>query len=114
MRKPPPGALNALVNGTGPGYCIVYPLAGGSRDGTAKDPWVDWELVYQVTCVDRGPEGVRWLVDQLEPALATLTVPDRKILWIRPQPSGVWEDPDTANPSLFFSTPSFRIKTTPA
>lgn len=110
----PPGALAALTAGTGPGYCIVDPIPGGSRSGSVVDPYTDIVLHYQVRCIDRGPEGVRYLSDQIEPALASLTVPNRSLLWVTPTvPSGVWEDPDTANPSLWFSTPTFRIGTTP-
>lgn len=69
----PAGALaNLLKNPPGPGYYIVYPLPGGMRDGSMSDPYADVELVYQVTCVDRGPEGVRWLTDQLESKFAAL------------------------------------------
>jgi len=109
----PKGALEKLIQGTGNGYYICDPTPGGSRDGTAKDPWVDWELVYQFRCIDRGPEGVQWLVDKIDP-FPTLTIPGRRVLWVRPQSSGVWPDEDTANPTLYFSTPTFRIKTTPA
>lgn len=110
----PAGALaNLLKNPPGPGYYIVYPLPGGMRDGSMSDPYADVELVYQVTCVDRGPEGVRWLTDQLESKFAALQVPDRSVLWVKPtMPSGVFRDEETANPPVFFSTPTFRLATT--
>src|SRR5690606_40445671 len=79
----PNGALDALLAGSGPGYYIVYPIGGGSRDGSVADPYADIELTYQITCVDQGPEGVRWLSDQLEPKLAALSVPNRRVLWVR-------------------------------
>lgn len=111
--RAPAGALDALLGGTGPGYYIVYPVSGGDRDGPVVDPWADIEVVYQVTCIDISPEGARWLADQLDSALAALTVPDRSVMWVKPQNSGVWNDDDTAEKTLFFSTPLFRIKTTP-
>lgn len=114
LALPPTGALEDLVAGTGPGYYIVYPIPGGSRDGSVKDPWADVTLHYQITCVDRGPEGARWLSDQLEAALASVTVPNRYVMSVAPtSPSGVWRDDDTAAQPLFSSTPSFRIRTTP-
>lgn len=111
----PAGARDAVAAGTGDGYYIVYPIPGGDRDGPVTDPHTDIELVYQITCIDRGPEGVRWLTDQLEVALAAVTVTGRNIMWIRPSgsPSGVWRDDDTAEPSMFFSAPTFRLATTP-
>lgn len=115
LAEAPAGALDAVVDGTGPGYYVIYPIPGGSRDGSVADPYADIELVYQITCVDRGPEGARWLSDRLEAALDGLTIPNRSILWVNPtSPSGVWRDDDTAAQPLFFSTPSWRIRTTPA
>ena len=110
----PNGALDALLAGSGPGYYIIYPIGGGSRDGSVADPYADIELTYQITCVDQGPEGVRWLSDQLEPKLAALSVPNRRVLWVRPTaPSGIWPDNDTAAQTLYFTTPTFRIRTAP-
>lgn len=111
--RAPAGALGALIAGTGSGYYIVHPLPGGDRDGPAADPWADIELVYQITCIDISPDGARWLADQLEPTIAAVTVPDRSVMWVKPQNSGVWPDDDTAEKTLFMSTPLFRIKTTP-
>lgn len=115
LAKAPDGALDALLNDGGAGYYIVYPIAGGNRDGSVADPYADIELHYQITCVDRGPEGARWLSDQIEVRITTVSVPARSVVWVTPtSPSGVWRDDDTAAKPLFFSTPSYRIRTTPA
>ncbi len=112
--RAPEGALAALLAGTGPGYYVLYPIPGGARDGAVADPWADVELVYQVTCVDVGPEGARWMSDQLEAVIVAVAVPDRKVVWVQPTvPSGVWPDDDTADRTLYFTTPTFRIRTTP-
>lgn len=109
----PEGALDALLNSNGKGYYIVYPIAGGNRDGSVEDPYADIELHYQITCVDRGPEGSRWLSDQVEARLLSVAVPNRSVMWVTPtSPSGVWRDDDTAAKPLYFSTPSYRIRTT--
>lgn len=111
----PEGALAALLQGTGPGYYIVYPIPGGSRDGSVASPYEDVELHYQITCVDQGPEGARWLADQLDAVMEALTVTGRSVMWVTPTPpSGVFADHDTAAQTLFVSTPSWRIRTTPA
>lgn len=117
LAEAPEGALAALMASppTGNGYYIVYPIAGGNRDGPVADPYTDIELHYQITCIDLGPEGARWLSDQIEPALASLAVTGRSIMWTTPtSPSGVWRDDDTADKSLYLSTPSYRIRTTPS
>jgi hypothetical protein len=115
LAEAPDGGLSGVLAHTGEGYYIVYPISGGNRDGTAVDPWADITLHYQVTCVDVGPDGARWLSDQLESALAAVAVADRSVLFVEPtSPSGVWRDDDTAAQPLFMSTPSYRIKTTPA
>lgn len=115
LAEAPDGALDALIEGTGHGYYIVYPIPGGDRDGPAADPYADIELHYQITCIDRGPGGARWLSDQIEDALASLSIDGRSIMWINPtSPSGVFPDDDTAVKRLFLSTPSYRIKTTPS
>lgn len=114
LAEAPAGALDAVVDGTGPGYYVIYPIPGGSRDGSVADPYADIELVYQITCVDRGPEGARWLSDRLEAALAALTVPNRAVMWVTPTPpSGVFKDEDTAAKPLWSTAPTFRIRTTP-
>lgn len=114
LAKAPDGALDALLVGVGLGYFIVYPIGGGHRDGPVADPYADIALHYQITCVDRGPEGARWLSDRLEPALSGLTVPNRSVMSITPTaPSGIWPDDDTAAQRLYLSTPSFKVWTTP-
>lgn len=114
LGEAPAGALDKLLKHTGHGYYVVYPLPGGFRDGPMSDPYADVELVYQVTCVDRGPEGARWLSDQLEAALASVTVAGRGKLWLKPtMPAGVFRDDETSAAPLFISTPTFRFATTP-
>lgn len=111
----PEGALAQLLDGSGSGYFILYPIAGGDRDGPASDPYADITLHYQVTCIDDTFEGARWLADNIEAALDGLVVPNRSVMWVTPTaPSGIWRDDDTANLPLFLSTPSYRIRTTPA
>lgn len=109
----PGDALAALIAG-GPGYMIVYPIPGGWRDGPVADPYTDVEAVYQVTCVDRLPEGVQWLADRCLDALSAVTVTGRTVLWVTPEAlSGVTRDDTLAVEPLYMSTPRFRIATTP-
>ena len=109
----PAGALEAVLAGTGPGYMVLHPRPGGWRDGAVDDPYADVELSYQVTCIDAGIDGVRWLSDRCDAAMRTVTVPGRSTLWVTPGvPSGVWRDDDTAAAGLFYTTPNWRLATT--
>lgn len=110
----PEGALEAITQPpyTGPDYLILYPLNTG-RNGGLSDPYDEAELIYQVTVVGRLADGVRWLVDQIEPALLGLSVPGRSVAWVQPDDdSGVRPDFDT-KPPVLVATPRFRIKTVP-
>lgn len=109
----PAGALKAVQDRTGPDYLVLYPL-NTVRDGSLGDPYSDAELIYQVTVVGRTAEGVRWLVDQIEPALLGVTVTGRVVTQVRPEDdSGVRPDFDT-DPPVLIATPRFRLETVPA
>jgi hypothetical protein len=108
----PPGALEGVRTRTGPDYYCVYPL-NTARDGSLGDPFTQADLIYQVTCVGRLAAGVRWLVDQLEPALHTVTVAGRQIIGVRPSDdAGVRTDFDTT-PPVFTATPRYTLVSVP-
>lgn len=108
----PTGALEGVQNGTGPDYMILWPL-NTVRDGNLGDPYPDAELIYQITCVGRLAAGVRWLVDQVEPALLTVAVAGRAVTQVRPEDdSGVRRD-DDVEPAVFLATPRYRLSTVP-
>lgn len=115
----PPGALEAVQNGTGPDYCILYPL-NTLRGGTdlslssLADPFTDAELIYQITCVGRLAAGVRWLVDRIEPALLTVEIPGRSVVQVRPEDDSRVSPDFDVDPPVFSSTPRYRITTVPA
>jgi hypothetical protein len=108
----PAGALAAVQNKTGPDYLILWPLTT-SRDGTLGDPYTDAEPVYQITCVGRSAAGVRWLVDQIEPALLTVSVTGRAVIQITPEDGGQVRRDDDVEPPVFIATPRYRISTVP-
>lgn len=110
----PDGALEAVQGRpVGPGYFIVYPVQGGGRDGSLADPFADAELVYQITTVARTAQEVRWLVGLIEPALAGLEVDGRVVWQVEPEDGGVLLDRDV-DPPVFYSTPRFRLRSSPA
>lgn len=108
----PPGALDAVQKRTGPDYLILYPL-NTFRDGSLGDPWKDADLVYQVTCVGRLAAGVRWLVDQIEPALLGTTVAGRAITQVVPEDGGQVSLDVDVTPPVYIATPRYRLSSTP-
>ena len=96
-------------------YIVVFPIGGGRRDGSIADPYSDAEFVYQFTIVGRLPEGVRYLAGQIESALIDVTVAGRKVTRVAPEDlEGVYADRDVGPPHPFYSTPRYRLSTTPA
>lgn len=116
--KNPPGALLGVQQATGPDFYTVWPISG-LRDGPSGDPFADVDLIYQINCIGRDADGVRWLQDRIEPALATVAIPGRSVLQIAPEDSGALrpdEDlrPELDGPGVQIVTPRYRISTTPA
>lgn len=122
--RAPDGALNRLLQdpstaGGNDDYMVLYPIAGGSRDGSLEDPYADIQLPYQVTCIGYAAAGVRWMVTRIEPALAGITITGRSIVQIIPDDPGpvrLDEDinPELAGTGLLVGTPRFTLHTTPA
>lgn len=94
-------------------YVVVYRITGGNRSGNLDDPDGDGEFIYQVTCVGESRQQAEWLVDKAEELLANVALEDRDVT-VRPHSNpGVLRD-DTVTPPIFYATPRFRLKTTPA
>lgn len=108
----PAGALDGVRLRTGPDYYIAWPL-NTVRDGSLADPYMDADLVYQITCVGRLAAGVRWLVDQIEPALLTVTVTGRAVTQVIPEDGGAVRQDFDVDPAVFIATPRVRISTVP-
>lgn len=109
----PAGALEGVRLRTGPDYMILWPL-NSLRDGTLADPFRDIELVYQVTCVGRTANGVRWLISRIETALLGATITGRTITQVIPEDGGQVRTDDDIVPNVFLATPRFRLSTVPS
>ena len=109
----PDGALAAVQAGTGPDYMLVFPL-NSLRGGSLGDPYSDGEFVYQITCVGRLAAGVRYLVGQLESALAGVSITGRSVLQVTPEDDGGVRPDTDVTPAVFIATPRYRLSTTPA
>lgn len=108
----PPGALEGVRSRDGEDYIVLYPISG-LRDGSLADD-NDVELVYQTTIVGQAPEGVRWLIDQIESALAGVTIAGRSVLKVSADDIGAVRPDEDVQPPVFIATPVWRIGTTPA
>lgn len=95
-------------------YVTVYPIAGGSRNGTIEAPDDDAELVYQVTCVGQKREQAEWLADKVLTLLGkdTISVTGRKISRVSLQLHPTITRSDDTAPPLFYATPRLRVWTT--
>lgn len=108
----PEDALEGVRLRTGPDYMILYPI-NSVRDGSLGDPWSDAELVYQVTCVGRLADGVRWLVSRIETALIATSITGRAVTQVIPEDGGAVRTDDDIEPDVFIATPRFRLVTVP-
>lgn len=95
-------------------YVVVYNIPGGGMSGSLENPFEDADLVYQVTCVGKNQEQAEWLVDQVMVLVEGFEVEGRSIALVTPDGGpGVRPDKDET-PPVFFSTPRFTVKSTPA
>jgi hypothetical protein len=113
LAEAPDGALEAITEGDGPDYVIVYPISGLRSAISLVDATGDVELVYQTTIVARRPEGARWLIDRIESALSGLTVDDRHIVRVTPDEVGQVRPDTDLTPHVYMATPRWRLWTTP-
>lgn len=96
-----------------PPYAVVYGIPGGRTAGTLDDPHEDAEMVYQVTCVGTTSEQAEWVTDRALglakgfPATG-LIVSDVEVFL-----PGIQRD-DDVTPPLFYATPRFTFRVTPA
>lgn len=98
-------------------YAIVYPLPGGSRDGSAARPYDDITLPYQVQCIGDTASAVRAVVDLVEAALVDtrIAVAGRFVEPVEPSDSGgLTREDETSEEPLFYATPRYEITTRPA
>lgn len=109
----PDGALEAVQARSGPDYYILYPLNSG-RDGSLGDPFADADFHYQITCVGRLANGVRYLAGQLEAALAGVSIAGRVVLQVEIEDDGAVRPDNDVTPPVFIATPRVRLSTVPA
>lgn len=110
--KAPEGALKAVQDRSGPDYMVLYPL-NTTRDGSLGDPFTDADLSYQITCVGRLADGVRWLIDRIEPVLLGVTVAGRAITQVVPEDGGQVRPDDDVRPPVFIATPRYTLQSVP-
>lgn len=106
---------DAVAPDQDPPYVVVYPIPGGSTTGTLATPDDDAILVYQVTCVGKTREQAEWLADKALILLeGNVAVTGRRVLRVSLDMHGGTQRDDQLTPPVFWSTPRFRIISTPA
>ncbi|BBC29997.1 hypothetical protein SGFS_012910 [Streptomyces graminofaciens] len=105
----------APPNGTTTEYVALYVAPGRSVPESLADARLDFDTVFQVTCVGKTEERCLWVADKARRALhGTLTVDGRRA-W-RPEELGgppVQRD-DDVSPPLYFVPVQYRLMSTPA
>lgn len=96
-------------------YVIVYPLSGGTFDGTLGCPDDDAELVWQVTCVGADRRQCEWTADKVNGALVgqRLDVAGRYVSRLEQEMTGGARRDDTVQPPVFIAVPRFRASSAP-
>lgn len=99
-------------------YVVVYPLIGGTFDGTLAEPNDDASLIYQLTCVGASRSQAEYVADAALAALIgqPLTVAGRSVsrVWADLAAGGARRDDTAAGEPLFISTPRIRVESFPA
>lgn len=99
-------------------YVIVYPIPGGTFDGTLADHSDDADLVWQLTCVGATRAQAEYVVDAALAALVAqpLAVAGRSIGKVSADApgGGVRRDDTAAGVPLFIATPRVRAMSYPA
>lgn len=107
-----PGASNFVP------YVIVYPLLGGTVDGSLDDPQADAWPAYQLTSTGGTRAQCELIADRARAvmltAIAGQTIDGRRIgfVLIDALPGATREDDN--QPSLYFAPERFRLQTSPA
>lgn len=106
---------DAVAPDAAPPYAVVYSVSAGGWSGTLAEPYEDAALVFQVTCVGATREQAEWVADKaIATLLGGLSVSGRFIANVAIDLSGGVLRDDQRTPPLFYSTPRFRVLTTPA
>jgi hypothetical protein len=103
---------DATGEGLSAPYVVVYRISG-TRDGEADAPDDRAELVFQLTCVGTGRQQAEWVQDKAEAALRSIAVAGRSVRLYVDSDGPVSRDDDAPIP-LFYSTPRYRLWTTPS
>lgn len=98
---------------TEPPYVAVYPVPGGGTTGTLANPDDDAFLIYQITCVGVSRQQAEWLEAKALALLGGLQVEGRRIARVALDMHGGIQRDDQAEPPVFYSTPRFRLISTP-
>lgn len=99
-------------------YVIVYPMIGGTFDGSLGEPDDDADLLWQLTCVGHTRKACEATVDEALAVLVgqPLVVPGRSVsrVWSDLAGGAARRDDKAVGPPLFIATPRIRALSYPA
>lgn len=100
----------------GSGYVVVYPLAGGTFDGTVIDSDDDTRAVYQLTAVGSSRKQAEWVADEARVIMktATWTLTNRGVILVHPEFLGGVQRDDDVQPPKFYCPDRWSIWTGPS
>lgn len=118
---PEPGTYawqGAVGESTFIGYVIVYPLIGGTFDGSLGEPDDDADLLWQLTCVGFSRKQCEKVADDALASLIgyPLAVTGRSVSRLHADLAGggARRDDTAAGQPVFIATPRIRAKSYPA
>jgi hypothetical protein len=97
------------------GYGIVFPVAGGSSDGSVGQPDSDADLIYQVSTWGGTRAAADAVLDKANAVLLAwpLYIPGRVVQSVRVDTYGGTRREDTGEPALYMAFNRYRVYTTP-
>ena len=114
------GWTNAPGQSTFRPYAVVWPVPGGSTDGTLAHPDEDAQSLYQVTGVGSTVEQAEWVADVarialLAPGAVEITDPSdtRVVQTVTIDTLGGCRRDDDVDPAVWITADRFRVLSTP-
>lgn len=95
-------------------YVVVHTIPGGRISGTLENPHEDAEIVYQATCVGSTRRQAQWVTDKAMQILNGFLVDGRAITFVDIDGVPDVRQDTTLTPPLYYSTPRFRVRSSPA
>lgn len=97
------------------GYVIVYPLTGGTMDGTLENLYEDAVVPYQLSAHGTSREQCEWVSDRVLATVlaASWTLTGRKVIRVAPAFRGGTLRDDDVQPPIYYAPDRYDFRTVP-